>query len=63
MADSYNMSMCAFFVLLLQLELAGVLEGKRENGEVSPKPTIIILHQSITRYSIPVFQRILHLRI
>ena len=62
LAASHNLSICAFFVLLLRLELAGALAGD-EFGEVPPIFPKISLHQSITRYSIPIFTRILHLRV
>jgi len=70
LANSYNMSKAGllscpggFFVFLLQLELAGALEINYEFDGVPSKPTKIILHQSITRYSIPVFTRLLRLRV
>jgi len=59
LANSYNMSICSFFVLLLQMELAGVLDGVRSGGVPPIKPAIA-LYQSITKYSIPVFKRILY---
>jgi len=63
LANSYNMSICAFFVMLLRLEMAGALEGGTEIGGVPPTPIKITLHQTISHYSIPKFIRLLHLRV
>lgn len=60
LAGSHNLSMCAFFVLLLKLYVAGAFNYKKEG--VPPKFPKITLHQSITLYSIPQFTRLLHLR-
>lgn len=63
LASSHNMSICAFFVFLLRLEMAGALEINQKFGEVPPHSPKIILHQAITRYSIPRFTRLLYLRV
>lgn len=63
LASSHNMSICAFFVFLLRLEMAGALELNPKSGGVPPHSPKISLHQSITKYSIPQFIRILHLRV
>ena len=63
LANSHNMSVCSFFVLLLQLELAGAFEIICGYGVVPPYPRKIILHQSMTCYSIPQFMKVLHMRI
>jgi len=60
LAISHNMSICAFFVMLLQMEIAGELD---EGGRVPPTHPTISLHQSITRDPIPLFKRYLHLRV
>ena len=59
MASSANMSVCAFFVFLLTLELAGGFE----EGEVPPSKPAILLLQSLTTDQNSKFSRILHLRI
>ena len=61
LANSYNMSLCSFFVFLVLMELAGAFDCKA--GGVPPKKPAITLHQSITKYSIPLFKRILYLKI
>ena len=63
LANSQNMSICSFFVFLLRLEMAGALELKEKSDEVPPDSQKITLHQSITRYSIPKFTRILYMRV
>lgn len=63
LANSHNMSICAFFVFLLRLEMAGALEINKKSSEVPLHSPKIILHQSITRYSIPKFTRLLHMRV
>ena len=63
LASSCNMSICAFFVFLLGLFFAGDLEIKYGFDVVPPNPGKISYHQSITRYSIPVFKRLLHFRL
>ena len=63
LANSHNMSLCALFMFLLRLEMAGALEIKEKFDGVPPNFPKIILHQSISRYSIPRFTRLLHLRV
>ena len=61
-ANSYNLSICNFFVILVGMELAGVLnEGVK--GGVPPKFPRIVYRQKLTFYSIPEFKRKLVLRI
>ena len=59
LAIAHNMSMCAFFVFLLQLELAGALEV----GEVSPNPKPILLIQSLSGAQTQIYKRIFHRRV
>lgn len=61
-ANSYNLSICNFFVILVGLELAGVFDESKSGG-VPPKFPKIVYHQKLTFYSIPKFYRKLILRI
>ena len=62
LATAHNMSVCAFFVMLLQLELAGALDPINIKG-VPPINPKFILHQSISLSQKPHFRRIFHIRI
>ena len=62
LANSHNMSICAFFVMLLRLEIAGLLEMNYGYGVVPPKPQKISLLKSITLYSIPVYSTHFHMK-
>jgi len=63
LATSHNLSICAFFILLVQMELAGAMVSDKKTDGVPPKFPRINLHQALTLYSIPRFTRILHLRL
>jgi len=63
LASSHNLSVCKFFVLLLQLEMAGALEEEVDESGVPPQTPRSSLYQTITLTSIPQFTRLLHLRI
>lgn len=63
LASSHNLSICAFFVLLLRLEMAGALDLNEKFDGVPRSFPKIILHQTITLYSVPRFTRLLYLRL
>ena len=62
LSNCHNMSICAFFVLLFRLYLAGALENLFGIGALPPFPKKIILQSGINHYIQPFFKKIFYIK-